>query len=122
MAVSSDWMVHYVNAGMYVDPAKRAEEAQFMHDFPAFAARHKVAFDAIHARSGLDYLCIDCAETRDGELLVFEIGNAMVVHDMDPPDLFPYKSEHMLKARSAIEQLLLDRMAQGPNSGKMSNA
>jgi hypothetical protein len=46
----------------------------------------------------------------------------MVVHDMDPPDLFPYKSEHMLKARSAIEQLLLDRMAQGPNSGKMSNA
>ena len=54
----------------------------------------------------MDYICIDCAETPRGELLIFEIDHAMVVHAMDPEDLFPYKQIHMGKVRLAFEDFL----------------
>lgn len=106
MAISSHWMIHYVNAGMYEEQAKRMEEAAWMQNFAAFAARHGDALNAIWQRSGLDYVCIDCAETVDGQLLIFEIDHAMVVHAMDPEDLFPYKQDQMRKVKSAFENLL----------------
>ncbi|MGH8129049.1 MAG: ATP-grasp domain-containing protein, partial [Gammaproteobacteria bacterium] len=106
MAISSHWMIHYVNAGMYEDAAKRAEEASFMLHFDEFVARHCGALNAVHRRSGLDYVCIDCAETPDGELLIFEIDHAMVVHAMDPGSIFPYKQTHMLQVKTAFEQFL----------------
>lgn len=113
MAVSSHWMIHYVNAGMYEEPLKRAEEAAFMSNFDDFARRHRLALEAISRRSQLDYFLIDCAETADGELLVFEIGHAMVVHAMDPPDLFPYKQHPIRKVRNAFRDFLLRRHRQG---------
>jgi glutathione synthase/RimK-type ligase-like ATP-grasp enzyme len=106
MAISSHWMIHYVNAGMYADSEKRAEEATFMANFDEFARRHQIALDAIFQRCGLDYVCIDCAESRDGQLLIFEVDHAMVVHAMDPEDLFPYKQAHMLKVKNAFEDFL----------------
>jgi hypothetical protein len=109
MAISSHWMIHYVNAGMYEEAAKRLEEETFMVNFSDFARKHEVALSGISQRSGLDYVCIDCAETRDGELLIFEIDHTMVVHAMDPVDLFPYKKIHMLKVRKAFENLLSAR-------------
>jgi glutathione synthase/RimK-type ligase-like ATP-grasp enzyme len=109
MAVSSHWMVHYVNAGMYEDAEKRAEEARFMADFSRFAERHAHALQAIHQRTGLDYLCIDCAESPDGSLLVFEIGHAMVVHAMDSETLFPYKQRHMQEVKAAFRDFLIRR-------------
>lgn len=112
MAISAHWMIHYVNAGMYEDAAKRAEEAAFMEGFDAFAARHRDALDAIWRRSRLDYVCIDCAETRDGELLVFEIDHAMVAHAMDPAELFPYKQPQMRKVKAAFVGLLRALAAQ----------
>ncbi len=114
MAVSSHWMIHYVNAGMYIDRAKCAEEAAFMESFPEFANRHRAALDAVYRRFGLDYICIDCAETRDGELLIFEVDHAMVVHSMDPEDLFPYKKAHMQKISQAYEDFLCSSMANQP--------
>jgi len=111
MAVSSHWMIHYVNAGMYVDDQKRAEEAEFMADFSEFARRHRTALDAVFQRCGLDYIGIDCAVSREGELLIFEVDHAMVVHAMDPEDLFPYKQVHMLKVRRAFEDLLSSLIA-----------
>ena len=107
MAVSSHWMVHYVNAGMYEDGAKRAEEAAFMAGFDHFAERHQAALSTIHQRLQLDYFCIDCAETRDGTLLIFEADHVMVVHAMDQEDLFPYKQQHMIKAEQAFRDFLL---------------
>jgi len=106
MAVSSNWMVHYANAGMYDDADKRAEEARFMAHFDDFSGRHRLALEAICRRAKLDYLCIDCAETRDGRLLVFEIDPAMVVHGMDPEPLFAYKLPHMRKVQSAFRDFL----------------
>lgn len=106
MGISSNWMIHYVNAGMYEDAKKREEEAAFMEHFDDFAMRHRSALDAIYERTKLDYLCIDCAETRDGKLLIFEIDHTMVVHAMDPETLFPYKQFHMQKVKNAFREYL----------------
>jgi hypothetical protein len=106
MGVSSHWMIHYLNAGMYDDPKKRQNEAAFMDGFNDFAKRHSAALEAIFQRTGLEYLCIDCAETKDGQLLIFEIDPTMVVHSMDPVDLFPYKQIHMQKVKNAFLNLL----------------
>ncbi|GAB5604368.1 ATP-grasp domain-containing protein [Sideroxyarcus sp. TK5] len=106
MAVSGNWMIHYLNAGMYEDANKRAEELAFMEHFDDFAQRHRNALDEIYRRTGLDYLLIDGAETRDGKLLIFEIDHTMVVHAMDPEELFPYKQQHIAKARDAFRAYL----------------
>ena len=110
MGISSHWMIHYVNAGMYEDAAKRAEEAVFLNNFAEFAERHKAALDAIYQRTGLDYLGIDCAETKDGQFLVFEIDPAMVIHAMDDDVLFPNKQIPMRKVTDAFRNLLLARV------------
>ncbi|TXI37638.1 MAG: hypothetical protein E6Q51_02880, partial [Methylophilus methylotrophus] len=106
MAISSDWMVHYVNAGMYESAEKREEEGLFMQNFNRFATRHQAALSAIYARLQLDYLCIDCAETSDGKLLVFEIDHIMAVHAMDSASLFPFKAGQIAKLQHAFEQYL----------------
>jgi hypothetical protein len=107
MAISQHWMIHYLNADMRNDAAKRAEEARFMADFDAgFGARHAAAFREIAERTGLEYLPIDCAETQDGKLLVFEVGTAMIVHAMDPSELFPYKRPQMEKVFKAFHAML----------------
>jgi len=114
MAVSSHWMVHYVNADMYEDARKREEEAAFMADFDAFVQRHRTALATLHARTNLDYVCIDCAETREGQLMVFEIDPAMVVHAMDTVEMFPYKQVHMAKVKNAFRDLLFRRTTDQP--------
>jgi hypothetical protein len=113
MAVADLWMLHYLNAGMETDAGKREEEARVFATFDdAFAVRHAAAFNALHERTGLAYITVDCAETREGELLIFEAGTAMVIHDMDPPELFPYKSPNMRRIFRAFRELL-ERHARG---------
>ncbi|WP_194161655.1 ATP-grasp domain-containing protein [Extensimonas vulgaris] len=116
MAASAHWMVHYVNAGMYEDAAKRAEEARFMDDFDAFCARHQAAFAAIQERLALDYYCMDAAQAADGRLLIFEIDHIMVVHAMDSEALFPFKQRHMARLRTAVRDLLLRRTGAQPGA------
>jgi hypothetical protein len=107
LAVSAHWMVHYMNAAMLEDAENRAFEARFMETFDQdFAVRHRAAFHGLATRIGLDYFAIDCAETRDGELLLFEADVAMIVHDMDPPDIFPYKRPQMRKVFDAFRAML----------------
>ena len=110
MAISSDWMVHYLNAGMTESAEKRDEEARAMATFDSgFARRHAAAFDALHQRLGFDYYSIDCSETQDGRLLVFEADSAAIVHMMDPPDLFPYKQPQMRRVFAAFGDMLRRR-------------
>jgi len=107
MGISAHWMIHYLNAGMNESAAKRAEEERFMATFDEdFASRHAAPFAAIAARIGLDYLVIDCGETSDGKLLVFELDPGAVVHAMDPPGLFPYKQAQMQKVFKAFGDML----------------
>jgi len=111
MAISSHWMVHYLNAGMTESAEKRAQEAEAMATFDAgFARRHRAAFEALHERLGFDYYSIDCAETRDGRLLVFEADSAAIIHLMDPATLFPYKQPQMRKVFAAFEAMLRRRV------------
>lgn len=118
MAVSSNWMVHYLNAGMTDSPERRAEEARAMAEFDAgFARRHAGAFAELHARLPFDYYSIDCAESRDGRLLVFEADVAAIVHLMDPPDLFPYKPPQMRRVFAAFGAMLRRRMEAGAAPG-----
>ncbi len=110
MAISQRWMVHYLNADMLENGAHRAEEAQCMASFNSgFAQRHADALLAIYTRLGLDYVGIDCAETADGRLLIFEVDSNMVVHNMDSAELFPYKKIQMPKLFHAFAELLAQR-------------
>ena len=113
MAVSSHWMVHYLSAEMATRAERRAEEAQFMAEFDeTFAVRHAEAFAEMHAAFGLDYFAIDCAETKDGRLLLFEADVAMIIHAMDSEQLYPYKKPAMRKLFAAF-QAMLARAAKG---------
>ena len=115
MGVSSHWMIHYLNAGMTDSAEKRAEEAAFMRDFDTvFAPHHAQALHVVYQRFGLEYLVIDCAETQDGKLFVFEVDPGAVVHSMDPPDLFPYKQPAMQKVFVAFRAMLQRAMTDGP--------
>lgn len=107
LAISEYWMIHYLNAGMADSAVKRAEEASCMANFDEdFARRHAQALREIHQRAGLDYLGIDCGETPSGELLIFEIDTSMVVHAMDPVEVFPYKQPQMHKVVDAFRSML----------------
>ena len=118
MAISQSWVVHYMSAGMEESVAKRVEEARFFAGFDDdFARRHHDALVSIAKRLELEYVGIDCGETLDGELLIFEVDSGMTVHSMDPVDIFPYKRPQMRKVFRAFRQMLLDA-AIGHRTGK----
>lgn len=103
MAMSEHWIVHYLSAGMAESAEKRAVEQAWMENFETdFAIRHRAAFAALHRHIPLDYFGIDCAELPDGRLLVFEVDVAMVVHDMDSAEIYPYKKVAMRKLFDAF--------------------
>jgi hypothetical protein len=107
MAIAEEWKVWYLNADMAVSVPHRTEEALFMEFFDGdFARRHRAALDAMADRLGLDYLIVDCAETRDGQLLVFEADPSAIVHDMDPPSVYPYKPKAMARIFRAVQAML----------------
>jgi hypothetical protein len=113
MAVTGRWDIWYLNAGMSEDAGKQLEEATFMSTFDiGFGRRHHGALAAMAERVGLDYFIVDCAETRDGSLLIFEADNTAVVHNMDPPAVFPYKPPQMRKIFEAFISMLERRVAQ----------
>ena len=107
MAIADRWDIWYLNAGMSASAEKRREEETFMRTFDiGFGRRHQAALAAIYHRIGLDYFIIDCAETRDGSLLIFEADNTAVVHNMDPSVVFPYKPPQMRNIFSAFAAML----------------
>src|SRR6478735_5664513 len=117
MAIADRWDIWYLNAFMAFSEEKRAEEAVFMLDFDhAFAARHKIALDEMSRRVGLDYFIVDCAENQNRELLVFEADNTAVVHNMDPPVVFPYKPPQMRKIFAAFTAMLSRHAGEGKAS------
>jgi hypothetical protein len=114
MAIGDRWDIWYLNAGMAFSESKRREEENFMRSFDsAFAARHRRALAAMIERIGLDYFTVDCGENRRGELLIFEADNTAVVHNMDSPELFPYKAPQMRKVFEAFAAMLYRRARDG---------
>jgi hypothetical protein len=107
LAIADRWDIWYLNAAMSQSSSKRLEEETFMKTFDTgFAERHRAALSGMAERTGLDYFTVDCAETRRGALLIFEADNTAIVHDMDPPDIFPYKRPQMRKVFDAFAAML----------------
>jgi hypothetical protein len=112
LAVADRWDIWYLNAGMSSSAGKRHEEEMFMRTFDTgFAQRHRTALAGMIDRIGLDYFTVDCAETKDGSLLIFEADNAAIVHNMDPAEIFPYKAPQMRKVFDAFAAMLCRRAA-----------
>ena len=110
-------MVHYLNADMMDNPAHRAEEASSWRSSSRISRPSRTRVSRPSARrTGLDYVLLDCAETRDGDLLIFEAGTAMIVHALDPQHLFPYKPPQMTKIFTAFQDMLRRRAE--PRSGR----
>jgi glutathione synthase/RimK-type ligase-like ATP-grasp enzyme len=114
MAIADRWDIWYLNAGMAFSESKRREEEDFMRTFDSgFTIRHQSTLAAIIDRIGLDYFTIDCAENKRGELLIFEADNTAVVHNMDLPEVFPYKPPQMHAIFQAFAAMLYRRARDG---------
>lgn len=113
MAIADQWNIWYLNAGMAQSEDKRLEEATFMYTFNfGFALRHGKALSNMIERIGLDYFVVDCAENKNGDLVIFEADNTAVVHNMDSPETFPYKPPQMRMIFEAFVAMLLRRAQQ----------
>ncbi len=114
LAVNEHWLVHYQTAKMNESAAKRSAEERFMAGFESgFVRKHGTALSEIAERMNLDYLVIDCGETRDGQLLIFEVDTNALVHALDPVDLFAYKQPVMQKVFSAFRAMLENASGRG---------
>jgi glutathione synthase/RimK-type ligase-like ATP-grasp enzyme len=116
LAIHNDWAIWYYNARMDLDPWKRLEEARFVQDIAAaLPARALAALRVIGERVGLDYFGLDCGVLADGTLVVFEIETGMIVHDWDPPELYPYKpacAQSIARATAVmIDSVILHKVA-----------
>lgn len=107
MAISDQWKIWYMNAEMQHSEEKRLEEKAFMDSFNVnFAEKHKSNFSSLCQNVGLDYFGIDCAEDQNGNLVLFEADNALIVHNMDSRQIFPYKERHMDALFEAFSDML----------------
>ncbi|MHB8463144.1 MAG: ATP-grasp domain-containing protein, partial [Vulcanimicrobiaceae bacterium] len=90
LAISQNWMVHYLTSDMSSDVSHRDEEAAFLADpfshIPNFATR----FSSLATHLGLEYCTLDC--TVIGEMIfVFEIDPTMLIHVREDDRIFAYR-------------------------------
>lgn len=115
LAISPRWMIHYYNAAMAENAWMRAEEHAFMRDMDAiFNGTLAAGLREIAQSIPLDYFGIDCSIAPDGRLLLFEASTAMIVHLLDPVDLYPYKAQYVPRVIHALEWLFDKRLGRGP--------
>jgi hypothetical protein len=121
MGISEHWMVHYPYKEMIENPDRREEEKQAMVHFDAaFALRHQRALAAIAEQIDLEYFGLDCAESVSGDLVIFEVASAMLVHAMDNLEIFPYKDAQMSKVFSAFRTMLVESVRHLPGEGALA--
>ena len=91
---------------------------------PAIAAESEAQARQIDAKTRdiVENIYLRKVETRDGKLLVFESGTNMVVHCMDPQELFPYKRPQMEKVFDAFETMLKQKIERNRAAPPLSPA
>ena len=105
-------MIHYYNAAMAENAWMREEEAAFLADLHSvFAGPTYEVLTDIAKAIGLEYFGIDCALGADGRILVFEADPAMLVHNSDPIELYPYKHRFIPNIYRAVERMVDRRKA-----------
>ncbi|HTW86167.1 MAG TPA: hypothetical protein VMD91_18995 [Candidatus Sulfotelmatobacter sp.] len=111
LAISPRWMVHYYNAPMTEHQWMRDEERAFLADLErVFHGALAEALRETAERLALDYVGIDCAIDRDGRLVIFEADNALLIHSLDDPQLFPYKREYVPRIYVALDAMVRRRI------------
>ena len=116
MAISEKWALWYYNAFMANNKKKISEENQFLLNFDkdSLGKKYGTALKQLAKKIGSEYFVLDCAETKTGELLIFEGGHDMIVHDMDSPALFPVKNKHMHKLFHAFQKMIKSHTKAAP--------
>ncbi len=100
-------MVHYYNAPMTEHAWMRDEERAFLANLGGvFDGTRAEALRETAALLALDYVGIDCAIDRDGNVLLFEADNALLVHVLDDPAMFPYKHEYVPRIHAALDAMV----------------
>jgi glutathione synthase/RimK-type ligase-like ATP-grasp enzyme len=111
LAISSQWLVHYVTADMLSAPWKTREEFRFLND-PAqsLGAAAWQALEVIAQRLNLDFCGIDFSILPDGRLLVFEANATMLVHPEEHHVSLKFKNWHVQNILNAFNRLMDRRM------------
>ena len=84
MAISKNWMIHYLSSHMENEPEWRLEERAWMENFGEFAKKHESVWAAFVERIGLDYFCVD------------------------DPVRFPYKSAAIARIKDALRDFFFE--------------
>ncbi|MDQ2681438.1 MAG: tetratricopeptide repeat protein, partial [Candidatus Eremiobacteraeota bacterium] len=78
LAISPEWMVHYLSSPMLEHVWMREEEGRFLDAPDSVFANWNELFAKMAAAIGLDYFGVDCTLLEDGRVLIFEAGPAML--------------------------------------------
>lgn len=112
MAISKHWMIHYYNAPMRENRWMREEEERFLTHFQeVIGETAMLALRELARRVELEYVGVDCGVLADGRLVVFEADPAMIVHRLDPEDIFAYRKPAAARIFAAFARLLDSRRA-----------
>lgn len=104
LAISPQWMVHYIKTPTASVAWMSAEEERFLRDPRSEFPNWDRTLDAMTHAFGLEYVGIDCTLLRDGSVLVFEADTALLVHCREPAD--SYKHQYVPRIFRAVEALL----------------
>jgi hypothetical protein len=104
-AIDRAWLVHFWRAPMRTEAWMREEDARFVQSPQRVLTDYARRFDGIARALGLDYVGLDCAQTANGDLLVFEADIATWIHRDDEP-LFAYRGEAFARIEAAVERLV----------------
>jgi len=113
LAISPRWMIHYYNAPMSEHAWMRAEEEDFLDDLGSvFNNERAEALEEIAMRLPFEYFAIDCSIDREGRIVLFEADTAMLVHQADSIEAFPYKHRAMPRIVEALDTFFIRRLIQ----------
>ena len=108
VALSDQWIVHYMSAQMHLDADKMAEEKTLMEQFDtAIHSDHGITFQRIAKAIGLDYVVLDCEITSQNQVILYEADNRGWIHATDSETVYPYKKSVMAKAFAAFRNMIL---------------
>ena len=115
MAIADRWDIWYLNAGMaFSETSASKKKASCAASISDFAAPPSEARSPPWPSGWVSTISRSTArKTKNGELLIFEADNTAVVHNMDSPELFPYKAPQMRKIFEAFAAMLYRRARHG---------
>ncbi|HWZ47143.1 MAG TPA: tetratricopeptide repeat protein [Herbaspirillum sp.] len=107
LAISSQWLAHYVTADMLSLRWKLAEEYMFLNDpVSALSGAAWQALEAMGQRLDLDFGGVDFSLLPDGKLLLFEANATMLVHPEAYNTELKFKNVFVQRILDAFDQLL----------------